>query len=197
MKIGLHRMRRDYDWSEAWDVYQILKCPGVREVVDVGCGSGELVSYLSSRGFKASGCDIVVENPKLGFCDITKPETVPVAEAWVLQHVLEHVPRGSWKPLFKKAYESGVKHIVIVVPGHAVNDPTHVYNHFTLHNYSTVEGAFGKAILCSLSELIEVLREYGYTAVWFPDSRSIEALWSLDYIVIASKAKHLTLRLAP
>jgi len=31
--------------------------------------------------------------------------------------------------------------------------------------------------------------------VWFPDSRSIEAPWSLDYIVIA--VRHLTLRLLP
>jgi SAM-dependent methyltransferase len=191
-------MRRDYDWSEAWDIHHILKCLGVREVVDVGCGNGELVKYLRSKGFRAIGCDVAVEDPQISFfCDITKPETVPIAEAWVFQHVLEHVPSNSWKPLFKRAWDGGVKHIVIVVPGHTVNDSTHVCNHFVLHNFKVVEGAFGKVSLCSLNELVEALRELGYRVVWFPDSRSIEAPWNLDYIVIASRAKHLTLRLAP
>jgi SAM-dependent methyltransferase len=191
-------MRPDYDWSEAWDIHQILKCLSIREVTDVGCGNGELVKYLRSKGFRAIGCDVVVEDPQISFfCDITKPETVPIAEAWVFQHVLEHVPKDSWKPLFKRAREGGVKHIIIIVPGHAVNDSTHVCNHFTPLYGGTLEGKFGKVNICSINELIEVLKELGYIVKWFPDSSSVEAPWRLDYIIIASRTKHLTLRLIP
>jgi hypothetical protein len=191
-------MRPDYDWSEAWDIYWMLKCLGVREVVDVGCGNGELVKYLRGGGFRATGCDIVIEDPRAcTYCDITKPETVPIAEAWVFQHVLEHVPKESWKPLFKRAYEGGVKHIVIVAPGHILSDPTHVCNCFTPSMEGILEGKFGRVNVCSVKELTDMLKEFGYTVRWFPDSHSIEAPWSLDYIVIASRVKHLTLRLAP
>jgi len=191
--------RRDYDWSEAKDIYHILSYLGVAEVVDVGCGGGELVQFLRSRWFKAVGCDITVTNntSTLFYCDATKPETIPTAEAWVLQHVLEHIPKESWLPLFRRAWSTGVKHIVIVVPGHTCNDPSHVCNHFVLGGEEDVRGLFGKVKLCRLAELVEMLKHIGYNVIWFPDAHSIEAPWSLDYIVVASESKHLKLRFLP
>jgi SAM-dependent methyltransferase len=192
-------MRSDYDWSEAEDIYHILSCLGVVEVVDVGCGGGELVQLLRSRGFKAVGCDIAVRSntSTIFYCDAAKPETVPTAEAWVFQHVLEHIPKESWSQLFARAWKAGVRHIVIVVPGHTANDRSHVCNHFVLNGEEDVRGLFGKVKLCRLSELTEMLKHIGYNVIWFPDTRSIEAPWSLDYIVVASESKHLRLRLLP
>jgi len=192
-------MRRDYDWSEAEDIYHILSCLGVAEVVDVGCGGGELVQFLRSRRFKAVGCDITVTNSTntIFYCDATKPETVPTAEAWVLQHVLEHIPKESWLPLFEKAWRTGVKHIVIVVPGHMSNDRSHICNHFVLNGEEDARGLFGKVKLCRLAELTEMLRHIGYNVIWFPDTRSIYAPWNLDYIVIASESRYLKLKLFP
>jgi hypothetical protein len=101
-------MRSDYDWSEAEDIYNILKCLGVVKVVDVGCGGGELVEFLRSRDFEAVGCDTAVTSSTttMFYCDATKPETVPTAEAWVLQHVLEHIPKDSWSQLFERAWKT-------------------------------------------------------------------------------------------
>jgi len=192
-------MRSDYDWSEAEDIYRVLNCLGVAKVVDVGCGGGELVEFLRSRGFKAVGCDIAVTNNTntIFYCDATKPETVPTAEAWVLQHVLEHIPKESWLPLFRRAWRTGVKHIVIVVPGHIVDDRSHVCNHFVLNGAEDVRGLFGEVKLCKLGELIDMLKHIGYNVIWFPDTHSIYAPWDLDYIVIASESRYLKLKLLP
>jgi hypothetical protein len=32
---------------------------------------------------------------------------------------------------------------------------------------------------------------------WFPDSHSVDAPWDLDYVVVATRAKRVALRLAP
>ncbi|MCI4437756.1 MAG: hypothetical protein JHC33_13200 [Ignisphaera sp.] len=192
-------MRRDYDWSEAEDIYNILLWLGVVNVVDVGCGSGELVQFLRSRGFEAVGCDIAVRSntDTIFYCDATRPWTIPTAEAWILQHVLEHIPKECWWRLFDMAHGSGVKHLVIVVPGHITNDNTHICNHFILDGEDDVRGMFGSIKLCKLSELIHLLKRVGYNVIWFPDTHSIYAPWDLDYIVVASRSKHLKLKLLP
>ena len=90
-----------------------------------------------------------------------------------------------------------MEHIVIVVPGHISDDPSHVCNRFVLSDTEVVKGLFGEVKLCRLGELVGVLRSVGYNVMWFPDSHSVEAPWDLDYVVVATRAKHVTLRLAP
>jgi len=189
---------RDYDWSEAWDVYLILKSLGVRKnVVDVGCGEGHLVGYLRSRGITAVGCDVVV-NKCVSYCDATRPSTIPNGKTWVLQHVIEHIPIESWIPLFKHAFETGVEYIVIVAPGHFVNDPTHECNHITTLPSGVYEGKYGKAVMCGLENMKQTLRQVGYTSVVsFVDTHSITHPWDLDWIIIASRNKHVLRKLLP
>ena len=189
---------RDYDWSEAWDIHHILKSLGVRgDVVDVGCGKGYLVNYLRSRGITAVGCD-VAENGCGNYCDATRPSTIPNGRGWVLQHVIEHVPMDTWHALFRHAYEAGIEYIIIVAPGHFVNDPTHMCNHITTLPSGVYEGKYGKAVVCGLDDLKQALRQAGYTSVVsLVDTHSLTHPWDLDYIVIAGRGKHLLRKLLP
>ena len=192
------RRTGEYDWTEAWDIYHLLKSLGIRGgVVDVGCGEGQLVNYLRERGITAVGCDI---NGGCGsYCDATRPGTIPNGRVWVLQHVIEHVPIESWLSLFMHAFETSVEHIVIVAPGHFWIDETHYCNHFTpLLNSGIYEGNYGKVAMCGLEDLRQLLRQVGYASVVsFVDTHTLTHPWDLDYIVIASRRKHVLRKLLP
>jgi SAM-dependent methyltransferase len=189
---------RDYDWTEAWDVYFVLKSLGIKDgVVDVGCGEGQLVNYLRERGITAVGCDI---NGGCGMhCDATRPSTIPIGKTWVLQHVIDHVPTETWYALFKHAFESGVEYIIIVAPGHFSNDPTHECNHFTpLLGTGKYTGNYGEVAMCGLDDLKQLLKHVGYVGIaTFVDTHSLMYPWDLDWIIIASKSKHMGRRLLP
>jgi SAM-dependent methyltransferase len=189
---------RDYDWTEAWDIHHILKSLGIKDgVVDVGCGEGQLINYLRSRGITAVGCD-VAENKCGSYCDATRPDTIPNGRVWVLQHVIEHVPTGAWHSLFRHAFEAGVDYVIIVAPGHFVNDPTHRCNHITTLPSGVYEGGYGKVAMCGLEDLKQTLRKAGYTSVVsLVDTHSFTHPWDLDWIVIAGRSRHLLRKLLP
>jgi len=189
---------RDYDWSEAWDIYHILKSLGIRDgIVDIGCGEGQLVNYLRGRGITAVGCD-VVENKCSSYCDATRPGTIPRGRAWVLQHVIEHVPMDAWLPLFRRAYEAGVEYIIIVAPGHFSNEPTHECNHVTPLPSGVYEGKYGRVAMCGLEDLRQLLNRAGYTRVaTLVDTHSLTHPWDLDWIIIAGRGRHLLRKLLP
>jgi len=188
---------RDYDWSEAWDIYHILKSLGIKGgVVDIGCGEGQLIRYLRSRGITAVGCDI---NGGCGMhCDATRPGTIPRGRAWVLQHVIEHIPTDAWHSLFKNAYEAGIEYVIIIAPGHFTNDATHMCNHITPLPSGVYEGEYGKVAMCGLNDLKQALREVGYAGVAsFIDTHSLMYPWDLDWIIIASRDRHALRKLLP
>ena len=192
------RRTGEYDWTEAWDIHYILKSLGIKDgVVDVGCGEGQLINYLRSRGITAVGCDI---NGGCGnYCDATRPSTIPKGRVWVLQHVIEHVPMDTWHALFRHAYETGVEYIIIVAPGHFSNDPTHMCNHFTpLLRTGKYTGNYGEVVMCGLEDLRRLLNQVGYASVvTFVDTHTLTHPWDLDYIVIAGRSEHLLRKLLP
>jgi len=107
--------------------------------------------------------------------------------------------QGDVVPLFKHAFEAGVEYIIIVAPGHFVNDPTHECNHITpLLKTSTYEGKFGKVVMCGLNDLKQTLRQAGYVGIaTFVDTHSLTHPWDLDWIIIASRDKHVLRKLLP
>jgi len=193
------RRTGEYDWTEAWDIHHILRSLGVRDgVVDVGCGEGQLINYLREQGITAVGCD-VVDNGCGAYCDATRPGTIPIGKTWVLQHVIEHVPMGTWHALFRHAYEAGVEYIIIVAPGHFWIDETHYCNYFTpLLRTGKYTGNYGEVVMCGLEDLRRLLNQVGYASVvTFVDTHTLTHPWDLDYVIIASKNRHLVRKLLP
>ena len=165
--------------------------------MDIGCGEGQLINYLRSRGVTAVGCD-VAENKCGSYCDATRPSTIPKGRVWVLQHVIEHIPTETWHTLFKHAFETGVEYIVIIAPGHFVNDPTHECNHITTLPSGVYEGGYGRVAMCGLEDLKQTLRKARYTSVVsLVDTHSFTHPWDLDWIIIAGRGRHVLRKLLP
>jgi 2-polyprenyl-3-methyl-5-hydroxy-6-metoxy-1,4-benzoquinol methylase len=98
----------ELEWMEA-SLYQDLKSAiapyaNGREVLDVGCGGGDLVLWLSQQGFRASGLDPAVDAVAAATARGAEAHCATL-EAWAeepanaarygaiaLVHVLEHVP---------------------------------------------------------------------------------------------------------
>ena len=112
--------------------------------------------------------------------------------------MIEHVPTETWYPLFRHAIEVGVEYIIIVAPGHFANDPTHMCNHITTLPSGVYEGEYGKVVMCGLEDLRRLLNQVGYASVvTFVDTHTLTHPWDLDYVIIASKNKHLLRKLLP
>jgi hypothetical protein len=138
------------------------------------------------EGIEAVGCDVGWGCGGAGPCDAAKPETVPAGRAWILQHVLEHVPEGAWRPLFARAADAGVGLAVAVVPGHITDDPTHLCNHFAPRG-KMYAGKFGAVKICSISALRRALEDAGYRTKLFVDTATFSRPWDLDYIIVAAR----------
>ncbi|MGC9051837.1 class I SAM-dependent methyltransferase [Pyrobaculum sp.] len=177
--------RRDVDKSEWFDIERALKALGVKKrrhrVLDVGGGTGDLARWLRGRGWLADYCD--PHAPGAPYCRL--PRDVPQADAYVLQHVLEHVedPYGALAALLEKRPVA----VVVVVPGHFSGDETHYCNHFRLVVEEEYEGAWGRARICTLYGLLSAARSRGYQAVWTVDTRSLYAPWDADFVVAVGR----------
>lgn len=71
MKKNLYNKRyfqeRDYlDPKIASAVENLVKDNALNTILDVGCGTGQLVKYLNQYGFNAKGCDLYAEGHGLG-----------------------------------------------------------------------------------------------------------------------------------
>ncbi|ACL10637.1 hypothetical protein DKAM_0311 [Desulfurococcus amylolyticus 1221n] len=135
------RRRAKVDASEWLDIELALKVAGVRKrvhrILDVGGGTGELARWLRGRGWLADYCD--PHAPGAPPCSL--PSDVPQADAYVLQHVLEHVedPYGAVASLLDRRPLA----VVAVLPGHFVEDETHVCNHFRPSALPAYRGLWG------------------------------------------------------
>ena len=173
------------DRSEFIDILIGLRTVGAGRnelIIDVGGDTGELARFLRNHGYNAMACDPFSNTPGVAYCKL--PNEVPPASIYVFQHVLEHVSdiEGSIKAL-SRAWA-----VVGILPGHFVDDETHVVNHFHHHLDGTIKGLFGEVRVMSIDTVKQLFNKYGFThVVVTPDTHSYLAPWDNDWLLIASK----------
>lgn len=124
--------RGTVDPTEWLDVYWALRALGIPRdayIVDLGAGEGFLVRFLRGRGYwKTVGFDVAVENEYVRRMDLTR-ELPHDPDVCVFQHFLEHIPQDRALAILAYCLTRGYA-VVGILPGHHVNDPTHVVNHY-------------------------------------------------------------------
>lgn len=170
----LHR-DRNIDKSEWRDIEKYIIG---RTVLEVGCGTGQLVEYLTSRGFVAEGCDIseyaVSKARERGLnvinCNAEKlPYSSNSFDTVVSQHLLEHCP-SDVDALLEMIRVARFR-VINVLPGHWSDDPTHIRNHYTLEMILK--------LINNIKKRIE-----GLTFIILPDSHSLSHPHDWDWLLI-------------
>jgi len=126
---------RHVDQTE-WDIIE-KHIEGAKTVLEVGCGLGDLIQYLSKNGRVVKGIEIsdyAVKKCREEGLDVIKADAQNLPfednsfDCVVSQHTLEHCD----DPV--KAVRESIrvgKKVVHILPGHKSFDPTHKVNHFT------------------------------------------------------------------
>lgn len=120
------------DRSEWLDLEWALRAMRVgkdAKVVELGAGSGGLMRYLRAKGWHVIGVDLHGQG-EVQRLDLRSHEP-PDADAYIFQHLLEHLPQQRARWLLKYCYEKAGK-VAGILPAHYNLDTTHVINHYTL-----------------------------------------------------------------
>lgn len=164
----------EIDTTEWIDIYTALKAlnPKRNEViVELCAGKGYLMHFLSRKlgnevvGVDLEGCKY---NNKVICMDLSK-EDPPIGDIYVFQHCIEHIPQLRARNILKQALTHG-RAVIGILPGHKVDDPTHIVNHY------------------HLDDIMDIVRYVNppYFIVR-PDIRSYAYPASLDYLLVMSK----------
>ena len=106
-------------------------------ILEIGCGTGGLLKYLSLNGKRTVGCDISEyaaskAKNRCNFIVICDAQYLPfkhkIFDAAISQHVIEHTQKPK-QTIIESIRVSKIKSVHII-PGHPSDDPTHVKNHY-------------------------------------------------------------------
>lgn len=127
------KRQQEIDYTEYVDILFGLKALKVElndKIIELGAGSGGLIKFLKAQGYRnVIGIDLLYSSQDVMLWDLEK-NMPPKADAYVFQHVLEHLDQNRAKELLKYCYEVAGK-VVGILPAHYVEDPTHMVNHYT------------------------------------------------------------------
>jgi ubiquinone/menaquinone biosynthesis C-methylase UbiE len=99
MKATLQHLRAKFAYKRYWKQHQsgweyginiidkCLECFTPETILDAGCGSGEVVKYLHSRGFHAKGVDITLQGTRINNASLIK-------NGFIIESSLESLPFG-------------------------------------------------------------------------------------------------------
>ena len=128
----LKTRRKAIDVSEWYDILWALRGLGAKPrdfIVELGAGEGFLLDFLKMKGYKnVVGIDIRGDGKKVIRMDLER-NYPPQADYYIFQHFIEHINQKRAIGLLKYCYSKG-KAIIGILPGHFVNDESHIINHY-------------------------------------------------------------------
>lgn len=96
----------------------ILKQHKSKHVCDIGCGSGEFVSFLNKNKFKAFGFDIKIENPQSDKLFIASARDLPIKlfkfDTFVFKQSMHHIEKNYQEELIIKLLEKEYQKVFII-----------------------------------------------------------------------------------
>ena len=203
----------NYGWSTAEGpescgyvipaVLAILRSLGVRSVVDLGCGNGQLCSQLGAAGFDAVGVDadqagIAIAratHPHIHFyqsgfdgepTQLLRAEGRPCFDAVVSTEVVEHLFSPHLLPLYAYGLLRDGGYLVLSTPyhGYLENLALSVFDKWDHHHTALWHG--GHIKFWSVSTLGQLLESNGFTVTGFKGAGRLPLLWK-SMIVIARR----------
>lgn len=118
LKIKSGGKMKTFDKKEEYlFLCEIFKKHGAERILDIGCGSGELVRHARKKGFFAAGFDVKIDNPATDtiFCASAdkiafKPDKF---DTFVFRQSMHHIKKETQKKLFYSLLKKGKRFFVI------------------------------------------------------------------------------------
>jgi glycosyltransferase involved in cell wall biosynthesis len=140
------------------------------DVLELGCGCGELLEHLKQKGCNVTGVEVsdyAVKVCRQKGLNVVKADAqnLPFHDGSfdfvVSQHLLEHT--NDVIKTIKESVRVARKKAIHIIPGHEISDPTHKVNHFTEE---------------MVNDICMRLTEEGYKVYAYPEGRDRD--WVLE-----------------
>lgn len=132
----LYQLARSWALGNKYKLVNQFQAQG--RVLDIGCGTGEFLAHLMSRGYLVEGVEPELKAQEQAIANhsiavVPSVEQIPNKEYYqviTLWHVLEHVPdlRATFKKLFALLADRGI--LIIAVPDRESWDNEHYGTHW-------------------------------------------------------------------
>ncbi len=136
VKDKLYQLARKRALKKKFKIIHRIQPHG--RVLDIGCGTGEFLGYLMSRGYIVNGVEPSLQAREKGIAEhaisvVPSLDAIPALEQFqviTMWHVLEHVPdvRETFKRLHSLLATGGL--LVIAVPDRGSWDAEHYMTHW-------------------------------------------------------------------